>query len=95
MRCAGSVAASTNLTPAQRTLRASAAAHASWANTTDRAARTEPARRAALAKFEDQVDPERKLEPEERTRRALSARRAHYRAMALKSARVRSRGRAG
>jgi site-specific recombinase XerD len=42
----------------------------------DHAARTAAARRAALARFEDQVDPERVLPTDERERRALSARRA-------------------
>jgi hypothetical protein len=80
------------LTPAQRSLRASAAAHASWAATADRAARTAPARRAALRRFEDQVDPDRTLPPIEREKRALAARRAYFRLLALRSARVRSRG---
>lgn len=86
------MAASTNLTPAQRSLRASTAAHASWAKTTDRAARTASARRAALARFEDQVDPDRVLPADERERRALSARRAYFRSLALKAVRARRRG---
>ena len=86
------MAASTNLTPAQRSLRSSAAAHASWAATPDRSARTAPARRASLARFEDQVDPERKLSADERELRALSARRAYFRNLALRSARARARG---
>jgi hypothetical protein len=77
------------LTPAQRTLRAKAAADASWANTTDRSARTEPARRAALARFEQQVDPNRELPEDERLRRAASARRSYFRFLALRSARKR------
>lgn len=81
------------LTPAQRTLRAKAAADASWANTGDRSARTEPARRAALARFERQVDPEGELPEEERIRRAESARRSYFRSLALRSSRKRgSRG---
>jgi hypothetical protein len=79
------------LTSAQRTLIAKAAADASWANTSDRAARTEPARRAALARFERQVDPNGELPEEERQRRAASARRAYFRFLALRSARVRGR----
>ena len=79
------------LTPAQRTLRAKAAADASWANTPDRSARTEPARQAALARFEQQVDPNRELPEDERLRRAASARRPYFRFLALRSARKRGR----
>jgi hypothetical protein len=79
----------TSLTPAQRSLLAQAAAHASWAKTTDRAARTEPARRAALARFERQVDPDGVLEPLERQRLAQSARRSYFRYLALRSSRAR------
>lgn len=67
------------LTPAQRSLRAKAAADASWANTSDRSARTEPARRAALTRFERQVDPTGELPEKERRLRAASARRAYSR----------------
>ena len=38
----------------------------SWANTEDRPARTLPARRAMLDKFEKEVDPEGKLTIQER-----------------------------
>lgn len=54
------------LTAQQRRLRARAAAHASWAKTKDRCARTEPARKAALARFEKQVDPDGVLTEQER-----------------------------
>ncbi len=70
-------------------LQASIAAHISWARTEDRTARTAPARRAAEARFEKLVDPDGVLTPEERAKRAESARKAHFRMMALKSARVR------
>jgi hypothetical protein len=79
----------TSLTPAQRSLLARAAAHASWAKTTDRTARTAPARRAALARFERQVDPEGVLEPHERQRLAESARRSYFHYLALRSSRAR------
>ena len=49
------------LTPSERVLRARMAAHISWAKTDDRSARTAPARQAALARFQEQVDPERRL----------------------------------
>lgn len=71
------------LTPTERTLRASVAAHTSWGNTEDRSARTLPGRRGLDAKFlrEAEGDPAR----------AESLRRAHFQRMALKSARARRR----
>ena len=77
------------LTPAERKLRASIAAHESWAKTDDRPARTAAARAGLAAKFEHQVDPEHKLEPAERARRAESARKAHFARLALASAKAR------
>ena len=87
----------TPLTPAQRTQKASAAAHSSWARTPDPAARTAPARHAALARFEREVDPDSVLPPKERQRRAASARKAYFTRLALKSAKARARkaGRVG
>ncbi len=64
-------------------------AHASWANTTDRAERTAPARRAALERFERQVDPLGTLDAAERARRAEHARKAYFLGLALKSAQAR------
>ncbi len=51
---------------------------------------TAPARAAFLARFEDQVDPDRVLPEAERLRRAESARKAHFARLALKSARARA-----
>jgi hypothetical protein len=82
------------LTPAERSLRARIAAHESWARTDDRTARTEPARKAALDRFERQVDPVGKLNPAERARRAEHAMRAHMTRIALKSAQARRRRKA-
>lgn len=65
------------------------AANTMWAQCDDRSARTAPARAAMQAKFEDQVDPDRKLPADERARRAESARRAYYQRLALKSAQSR------
>lgn len=79
------------LTPAERSLRGRLAAHASWANTPDRSARTAAARQAALDRFADQVDPDGSLSPTERAQRAESARRAYFSGLALKSARARRR----
>lgn len=81
------------LPPSERTLRASIAAHESWARTEDRSARLAPARRAFADSFADQVDPDHRLPEAERARRAENARRAHYQRLALKSAQVRRRRR--
>ncbi|WP_285752022.1 hypothetical protein [Lentzea sp. NBRC 105346] len=79
------------MTPAQRILRAQIAAHTSWANTSNRAARTAAARKAADDRFERQVDPDGVLPPEERAQRAKAARKAHFLRMAAKSAAARRR----
>jgi hypothetical protein len=83
-----------NLTPAQRSLRARLAAHTSWANTTNRAARTAAARQAALDRFERQVDPDGVLPPHERAVRAAHARKAYFARLALRSAQARRARRA-
>lgn len=69
----------------ERNLIARMGAHASWAATEDRSARTAPARRAMLDRFERQVDPNGLLTATERARRAESARRAYFSGLALKS----------
>jgi hypothetical protein len=73
----------------RRTLAAKAAAHASWARTEDRRARTEPARKARLDKLADQIDPGHTLPEEERLRRAENKRKSQLYSMSLKAARVR------
>jgi len=83
------MAASKTLTPVQRSLRASIAAHTSWAKTEDRRARTAKATKANMDRFERLVDPEARLTPDERAKRADNARRAHFQRMAYKSAKVR------
>jgi hypothetical protein len=50
---------------------------------------TAKARAAADARFETMVDPEGKLSPQERGRRADAARKAHYIRMGLRSAEAR------
>ena len=55
---------------------------------------TRPARAKFLAKFEDQVDPDRVLPEAERQRRAEMARKAYFAQLAHKSARTRRRMRA-
>jgi hypothetical protein len=44
-----------------------------------------------MAKFEEQVDPERVLDPDERARRAAFARRKYFAQLALSSAKARRR----
>ena len=77
--------------PSIRTMRARLAAHESWARTSDRSARTAPAREAAWNRFEREVDPEGKLDPQERARRAEHARKAYFLRLAMKSAQARRR----
>lgn len=78
------------LTPEQRSLRARMAAHALHAQTDSRE-HIRPAREAFLRRFEDQVDPDRQLTPEERDRRAHQALKAHMTALAFKSSTARAR----
>jgi hypothetical protein len=60
--------------PQWRSTRARIGAYESWARTEDRTARTWPARKAALDRFEREVDPEGVLTPQERAKRAEWAR---------------------
>ena len=76
-------------TDTERTMAARVAAHTSWAHTPDRNARTAPARAALMARFEREVDPTGALLPQERAKRAESARKAYFTNLALKSARSR------
>lgn len=69
----------------ERSLIASIAAHESWANTPDRAARTSKARAALEQKFLDQADGD--------SVRAEHLRKAHFQRLALKSAAARRRAR--
>lgn len=70
-------------------LRHEIAAHESWARTTDRSARTRAARQGLEAKFEREVDPDGVMSPADRAKAIESARKAHYRRLALKSAEAR------
>lgn len=74
---------------AERTMAARMLVQRSWAITSDRSARTAPAREAFLARFEKQVDPDGVLDPAERAQRAEHARRAHFLDMSLRAAKVR------
>jgi hypothetical protein len=82
------MAAAKNLTPNERSLRARQAAHAKWAKT-DPSDGTAAARKAALDRFERQVDPDGLLDASERVRRAEHARKAYFLGLALKSAQAR------
>jgi hypothetical protein len=73
------------MTPEQRQLRARMAAHVLHSRV-DSTVHTQPARRAFLTRFEDQVDPRHELPVDERRRRAEHALRAHMQGLALKSA---------
>lgn len=77
------------LTPEERRDRAKHAVQVSWDRTEDAAARTAPARARALARFEDEVDPDRVLPEGERRRLAEEAKTKHFRAMAKRSVEVR------
>lgn len=83
--------ASVTAMTADRSLIARLAAHESWARTADPSARTAPARRAMLERFEHQVDPDGVLPPAERARRAGHARQAYFARLALRSAQARRR----
>jgi hypothetical protein len=77
-------------TPAALRLRAAIAAETRWAKTEDRTAATKPGRDAWLAKLEALVDPDGRLLPDERRRRAVKLRRAHMLKMSAASARARA-----
>jgi hypothetical protein len=89
-----SVAASTSLTPAERRLRAQAAAHARWAQE-DPIANAARGQAGLLARFEREVDPDGTLPPAERARRAESARKAHMARLAFASSKARRAKSAG
>lgn len=78
------------MTPAERSLRARLAAHTLHAKVDSRQ-HTEPARKAFMDRFEDQVDPDRVLPPPERARRAEQAIKAYFVGLALKSSQARSK----
>jgi hypothetical protein len=76
------------LSPAQRVLRARLGGLRTRANGT---VNTGPARSKFLERFNDEVDPERVLSPDERARRAEAARKAYFARLALKSSMARSK----
>ena len=74
------------LSPTERSLRSSIAAHTLHAAG---GTNTAPARQAFYDQFVDQVDPERTLPEAERAKRVAHARTAYFKQLALKSAKVR------
>lgn len=76
------------LTPAQRQLRARAAAYKLHATG---GTNTTAARAKFLGRFEREVDPDGVLPPEERARRAEFAKRAYFSSLALRSAKARAK----
>ena len=80
------MAASTTLTPAQRTLRARSAANTRWSDPAARAAHAD----RHLARYADEVDPGRKLPEPERMALAKQRRRAHMQRLALASSKARA-----
>ncbi|GAA4545689.1 hypothetical protein [Pseudonocardia xishanensis] len=82
-------------TPAERSLRARAAAHARWARCPNRTEATAAARAARDSRIEDRVDPDGVMSPQDRARAVENYRRAHMTRMALRSAQARRRRRDG
>ncbi|MBF6102322.1 hypothetical protein IU510_30345 [Nocardia cyriacigeorgica] len=72
-------------------LRGRIGAYESWARTEDRPARTANARKTFLDRFEREADPDGKLSPAERARRAEYLRQAYFARLALKSVVARRR----
>lgn len=79
------------MNPQQRSRRARIAAHASWAATTDRTARTSAGTAAFLARFERQVDPDGVLPEDQRAEMARHALIAYMLRLAERSAEARRR----
>jgi hypothetical protein len=77
--------------PAERSLQARLAAHTLHASRDSREL-TAPGRAAFMSRFEREVDPQGKLPPAERARRADHAKRAYFVRLALRSAQARRRG---
>ncbi len=78
------------LTPGEAILRGRIGAYVLH-STHDSRKITANAHQAFLRKFEDEVDPEKELSPDERRRRAEHARKAYFLQLALRSAQLRGR----
>ncbi len=77
------------LSPEQRTIRASIAAHTRWSKTptAERTRQAERGQAGLLARFAAEVDPQGVLTPEERDKLARNAYTAHMKRLALRSSR--------
>jgi len=84
-----------SLSPGERRLQARAAAYTRWAHTTNRTAATAAAREGLMRKFENQIDPNGLLAPDERRVQAIRARGAYYATLAAKSAAARRKRKEG
>lgn len=80
-----------SLSPEDRATHGRIGAHESWARTVDRAGRTANARKAALDRFEREVDPDGVMDPQTRALAAEHARKAYFMRLGLKSGRARRR----
>ncbi|MGI8707948.1 MAG: hypothetical protein ACR2LG_07095 [Actinomycetota bacterium] len=79
------------LSPSELSLRGRLGAHRLHASYDSKTV-SQPARDAFMARFEREVDPELTLDPKERARRAMHARKAYFTRLALKSAQARRKG---
>jgi hypothetical protein len=82
------------MTPAQLKLRAKIAANTRWSKE-DPAPTAARGQAGLQARFEREVDPDGTLSPQERTRRAEAARKAHMQRLALRSSQARAARKAG
>lgn len=85
------MAASTNLTPEQRALRARIAANARWSRDRDRKGQARRGQAGLLARFEAQVDPDGTLPAAERRRLAENARAEHMARLSFLASKARAR----
>lgn len=92
------MAASKSLTDEQRVMRARVAAHESWANTENRAARATQGHKASPASVDywlERVDPDGTMTDETRRQAAESKRDAYMTRLALNASKARTRKGAG
>jgi hypothetical protein len=74
----------------RRRLAGQIAANTRWAHEPDRRAATAPGTAAFLDRFEREVDPEGKLDPVERGKRAANARSAYFQRLRLAGIKARA-----
>jgi hypothetical protein len=82
------MAASKNLTAAERKIRGSAAGLQGWANTKDRSARAQKGADTKLRKLEDEVDPDHAMSAEDRRKAAINLRKSRMALLALKASKA-------